>query len=120
MFVLLHRLSRWTGSLDNYLEGFERWVHASVWSGTRELRPLLLLSIVNQTLIVMQFTDVLQFNQSAGKVDESTKAVMLYVAPEEGGLKGAVLGDHSVILRIYKSIFFGILPIAREQGWLKD
>lgn len=119
MFVFLHRLSRWTGSLDNYLKGFERWVHASVWSGTRELRPLLLLSIINQTLKVMQFSEVLQFNQSADKVDKSTKALMLWVAPEEGGLKACVLGDQTEILRMYRSIFLGVLPIAREQGWLK-
>lgn len=68
----------------------------------------------------MQFSDVLQFNQSADKVDESTKAVMLWVATEEGSLKACVLGDSDEILRMYKSIYMGVLPMAREQGWLRD
>lgn len=120
MFVLLHRLSRWTSSLDNYLKGFERWVHASVWGGTRELRPPLLLSIINQTHKIMQYSDVLQFNHSAGKVDESTKALMLWVATEKGELEACVLGDSPELLLMYRSIFMGVLPIARVQGWLKD
>lgn len=114
----MHRLSRWTGSLDNYLKGFERWVHASVWSGTRELRPLLLLSIINQTLKIMQFSDVLQFQKAAGNVDESTKAVMLWNATVDGQLVTQVLGEPDELLHMYKSIFMGVLPLAREQGWL--
>lgn len=68
----------------------------------------------------MQYSDVLQFVKSVDKVNESTKAVMLWVAPEEGSLTGSILGEPKEILRIYKSIFLGILPMAREQGWLKD
>lgn len=118
MFVLLHRLSRWTGSLDNYLKGFGRWVHASVWSGTRELRPLLLLGIINQTHKIMQFSDVLQFQKAAGNVDESSKAVMLWNATEGGQLVAQVLGDPDELIHMYKSIFMGVLPLAREQKWL--
>lgn len=119
MFVSLHRLSRWTGSLDNYLKGFGRWVHASVWSGTRELRPLLLLSIINQTLIVMIFDEVTELYESTSKVDESTKASMLWVAPAEGGLEGCILGDTTELMKMYKAIFMGVLPLARERGWIK-
>lgn len=67
----------------------------------------------------MQFTDVLQINQLADKIDESTKAAMLWVAPEEGGLRACVLGEYPEILRMYRSIFLGVLPLAEEQGWLK-
>lgn len=67
----------------------------------------------------MQFSDVLQFNQSADKVDESTKALMLWVATGEGELKACILGDPTDILLMYKSIFYGVLPMAKEQGWVK-
>ena len=119
MFVLLHRLSRWTGSLDNYLKGFGRWVHASVWSGTRELRPLLLLSIINQTLKIMQFSDVLHFQKATDNVDESSKAVMLWNVVADGQLVAVVLGEPDELMHLYKSIFMGVLPLAKERGWVK-
>lgn len=84
------------------------------------MRPLLLLNIINQTLIAMIFDEVAELYESTSKVDESTKASMLWVAPAEGGLRGCVLGDTTELMRMYRSIFMGVLPLAREQGWLRD
>lgn len=66
----------------------------------------------------MQYSEVLLIEQLADKIDESTKAAMLWVAPDEGGLLACVSGESPEILKIYKAIFLGILPLASEQGWL--
>ena len=68
----------------------------------------------------MQFSDVLQFQKAAGNVDEKTKAVMMWVAPEQGQLVAQVLGEPDELMQMYKAIFVGVLPLAREKGWLRD
>lgn len=68
----------------------------------------------------MQFSDVLQFQKAAGSVDESTMAVMMWAAPQQGQLVAQVLGSPDELMQMYKAIFIGVLPLAREKGWLKD
>lgn len=67
----------------------------------------------------MTFYEVAEIYESTSKIDESTKAAMLWVATDEDGLKACILGENSEILRMYRSIFLGVLPLAQEQGWLK-
>lgn len=68
----------------------------------------------------MQYSDVLQFQKAAGSVDESTKAVMMWAAPGQGQLVAQVLGEPDELMQMYKAIFVGVLPLAREKGWLRD
>lgn len=77
------------------------------------------MNIINQTLIVMTFDEVAELYESTSRVDEGAKASMLWVAPEQGALKGCILGDPAELMRMYRSIFLGVLPLAREMGWLK-
>ena len=68
----------------------------------------------------MQYSDVIEFERAAANVSEVTRAIMLWRVDAEGELKATILGEPDELIKLYKSIFIGVLPLAREKGWLKD
>ena len=59
-----------------------------------------------------------EFKRSAANVDECTPAVMLWYTDAKSEMHGVVLGDTEELMRMYRSIFLGLLPLAGERGWL--
>lgn len=68
----------------------------------------------------MQYSDVIEFERASVNVSEMTRAIMLWRVNAEGELKATILGEPDELIKLYKSIFIGILPLARENGWLRD
>lgn len=66
----------------------------------------------------MQYSDVIEFERAASCVNEEMRAIMLWRVDAEGELKATILGEPDELIKLYKSIFIGVLPLAREKGWL--
>ena len=67
----------------------------------------------------MHYEDFKTFEQTAAKITEETKAVVLWVDDDSEGFRGVVLGEPDNLLVMYRAIFLGIEPLARQMGWLK-
>lgn len=73
---------------------------------------------INQTHKNMLLSSVEEFERAAANIGESTPAVMLWRVGAEGELRSTILGDTEELMRMYRAIFLGLLPLAGENGWL--